>query len=114
MEHNKNGYDNSACNQNDDVGVGAQISSIEMDRVVDARMNAVVVTGCCGGGLNGNSNRLSDDKSPENGAPVPDACQPKCPAVRSSPWDPLKTRFVAVLTIAMVAWLLIGVLVKNV
>ncbi|XP_026819727.1 uncharacterized protein LOC113558467 [Rhopalosiphum maidis] len=110
MENCKNGYENTACNPNDEFG-GVQISSIEMDRVTDDGMNTVVVTGCCGSGLNGNTNHLSGDKSPENGSP--DVCQPKCPAVRSSPWDPLKTRIIAILTIAMVAWLMIGVFVKN-
>lgn len=110
MENFKNGYDNSACNTNDDDG-RAQISLTEINHTVDAKMNTVVVTGCCGGGLNDNSKHLSDDKSPENGSP--DTCQPKCPAVRTSPWDPLKTRFVAVLTIAIVAWLLLGFFFKN-
>ncbi|KAL5238433.1 hypothetical protein ACI65C_005843 [Semiaphis heraclei] len=110
MVNCENGYDNSACNPNDDVSV-AQIPSIEMDRVTDTRMNEVVVAGCCGSGLNGNSKHQSGDQSPEKGSP--DVCQPKCPAVRSTPWDPIKTRFVAVLVIAMVVWVLIGVFVKN-
>lgn len=110
MNNCKKGYENSACNPNDDVG-GAHRPSIEMDRVDGTAMNEVVVTGCCGGGLDGKSNHQSGDQSPEDGSP--DTCQPKCPAVRSSPWDPLKTRIAAVLTIAMVVWVLIGIIVKN-
>ncbi|KAL4135441.1 hypothetical protein QTP88_007050 [Uroleucon formosanum] len=110
MNNWKKVYENSACNPNDDVG-GAHRPSIEMDRVDGTAMNEVVVTGCCGGGLNGKRNHQSGDQSPEDGSP--DTCQPKCPAVKSSPWDPLKTRIAAVLTIAMVVWVLIGVIVKN-
>jgi len=109
MNNCKNGYENTACNSNDDAG--AQTMSIEMDRVGNDGMNAVVMTGCCGNNLNSNSNHQSGDKSLKNGSP--DVCQPKCPAVRSSPWDPLKTKIMAVLTLAMFAWLLIGVFAKN-
>lgn len=101
------GYDNSACCVSNDSCRPPAVSTMEMEQVV-----------CCGRPKSQNSGAPTqpDDKFSPAGASgdnkiviTPNACQPKCPAIRTAPWDPIKTRFVAFLTLAMVVWLLVGV-----
>lgn len=101
MENKRCGYDNSACCANDSAAVGAT-ATIEMDRVAAAAAAAR----CCGA----NNNSRPGDPTVVTAA---NACPPKCPAVRTSPWDPAKTRFAALLTVFIVVWLLSGLIVNS-
>lgn len=94
------GYDNSACCEKDSVNDGVQPVQMEMDRVIfDAGMS---MAKCCGGSKVNSDNFSNIKLTDEN------VCQPKCPAVRTSPWDPMKTRFAAALVVAILIWLIFG------
>lgn len=106
------GYDNSACDIRDGIDHNScGTTTMEMERVVVADAGA---TKCCGGSCATNQN-LSDNKIPKTSANEinTNACAPKCPSVKASPWDPVKTRFAAVLTTAMVIWLLFGIFIVK-
>uniref|UniRef100_A0A2S2Q9P4 Uncharacterized protein n=1 Tax=Sipha flava TaxID=143950 RepID=A0A2S2Q9P4_9HEMI len=104
------GYDNATCCVNDDNGT--RKPSMEMERVVDCRLP----TAKCCGTTNDNKHSSSGNKfaNAQGTNALPNACLPKCPAVKTSPWDPLKTRIALFLTVAIVIWLLIGVTVQNI
>lgn len=104
------GYDNDACCAND--GDDTRKPSMEMERVVDCRLP---IAKCCGNN-NDNKYNSSDNKflNAQGTNATPNACLPKCPAVRPSPWDPLKTRIALFLTVAIAIWLLIGVTAQNI
>lgn len=87
------GYENSACDRNGRE-VGARPTTVEMVRVAG-------VAKCCGG-------RASPGGKPTRTVQGP-ACPPKCPAVSSSPWDPIKTWLAIVLSVAMLVWAGLGV-----
>lgn len=98
------GYENSACCEKDGVDDGVQPARMEMDRVIfDAGMT---MAKCCGGS-NVNSDNFTNIKLTDDNVTT-NVCQPKCPAVRASPWDPMKTRFVAALVVAILIWLIFG------
>lgn len=105
----QSGYNNDAFGTDDSSG--AQTSSMELERVVIA---GKTVAKCCGSSKVQN-HQASDIISPNTSGPdiTSNVCLPKCPAVKQSPWDPIKTRFAAVLTIAIVVWFLMGVLVVK-
>lgn len=105
----KKGYNNSAFGT--DHSVSPQTISMELERVIITEKKAAK---CCGSSNVQNHNPSNDNPSNTIGPKVTlDACLPKCPAVRPSPWDPMKTRFAAVLTIAIVIWFLLGVFVVK-
>ncbi|VVC28855.1 Hypothetical protein CINCED_3A000359 [Cinara cedri] len=103
------GYDNSACCISSDSRPLSTPATMEMERVVS-----------CGNSKTQNNSASTENKfsmandSGDNKIVItPNECQPKCPAVTTSPWDPMKTRFAAFLTLAIVVWLLIGVCAIN-
>lgn len=97
MDQNVGGYDNSACARNDG-GVHARVAAATIE------MQRLDVAGKCCGGSNRNGSNSSDADV------APNVCQPKCPAVRQSPWDPTKTRFAVCLIVAVVLWIIGGVI----
>lgn len=110
---NSASYDNSGFNPNDGNNHIGKTSTLEMERVIVVEAD---VAKCCGRYSNAIDNQNVSDchyncpKTPVADV-TPNVCLPKCPAVKASPWDPVKTRFAAVLTMAMVVWLLFGIFV---
>lgn len=105
------GYDNAAYHSNDDgINRNCWTTTMEMEKVVVAD---TVMPKCCVGSNSTNQN-LSDNKIIPKTSDVDvntNVCMPKCPSIKASPWDPVKTRFAAVLTMAMVIWLLYGIFI---
>lgn len=103
MDKNVGSYDNAACIKNDNIlHTVVATTAIEMERTN--------VTGkCCGRGSNqsGSNNELSNSLDANAALNV---CQPKCPAIKKSPWDPIKTRFALLLVVAIVLWIIVGVI----
>lgn len=103
------GYHNSAFGPDDSVGV--QTTSMELERVI---ITGKTTAKCCGSSNVQNHYTSNNNPSNTSGHNVTsDACLPKCPAVRPSPWDPIKTRFAAVLTIGIIIWFLLGIFVTK-
>lgn len=105
------GYENAACDRNG-CEVGARPTAVEMERVA-VKGAAATPAECCGGGVSRPIGRAPSGGRPSRTFPGPgvpsDVCLPKCPAVSSSPWDPIKTWLAIALSAAMLVWAGLGV-----